>query len=584
MPSTYAFSQSDKLDIIIDEIGFGKFHVIAIIGLGWRIFDRASMFCLITLLEPYFRCKFNLSYIASSLYTSSVLISAALSSPLTGWLADTFGKRKTLLLFFSMSITTALLNVLSSSFLMITLTMACCGLFHNAQYFVYPYLLEFFSKSKRKCVTFIEIFYVAGLVLTGIVTKLCVENLSWQWAVVFCLIFPLIVALITMGNLPESPRYLLAKGEVIATVESLVQVAAMNMSNVDELELGRNYLWELSDNRSFEKIDTDNNFVNGSPSKRRQSVKNIQSASEGTIYHDFQNKLPESKVSGDEDENEEKSMLTFFKDLPTQLDDNALNRPSEGMRESNSNETNKICHDKASQIVSNKEGVLFQEDIDDSSDDQREDREKKEFLDDGNATISMQDITGRILVVCLIRYCSQVYRSTLRYASGQNFMHQSSEIQCNQCTASVSVTHLISFSIGTTFALLLTYALLGHVKRRLAMKVLVTVLFIMILPFYFKIPDWLMTGLYFCGSVPSECFYIVMNLYGSEVVPSSVRGFSVGLMTAAMVSGELTGSILATYFLHVYPRFALIFVHINVTVCLIVVFRYAIETKHMSLN
>ena len=584
MPSTYAFSQSDKLDIIIDEIGFGKFHVIAIIGLGWRIFDRASMFCLITLLEPYFRCKFNLSYIASSLYTSSVLISAALSSPLTGWLADTFGKRKTLLLFFSMSITTALLNVLSSSFLMITLTMACCGLFHNAQYFVYPYLLEFFSKSKRKCVTFIEIFYVAGLVLTGIVTKLCVENLSWQWAVVFCLIFPLIVALITIGSLPESPRYLLAKGEVIATVDSLVQVAATNRSNVNKLELSRNYLRELFEDGIFEKADIDSNFFDGSPSERRQSVTSFASASNGGAYPKIHNKLPESKVSDDEDEKEEESMLTFVNDLPTQVNDNALNRPREVLRGSNSKETHIICHEKVSRILSDKEEVSLNEAVDDSSDNQSEDREEKAFLEVGDTNISMQDIIGRIIVVCLIRYCSQVYRSTLRYASGQNFMHQSSEIQCNQCTASVSVTHLISFSIGTTFALVLTYTLLGHVKRRLAMKVLVTVLFIMILPFYFQIPDWLMTGLYFCGSVPSECFYIVMNLYGSEVVPSSVRGFSVGLMAAAMVSGEFTGSILATYFLHVYPLFALIFVHINVTVCLIVVFRYVIETKHMSLN
>ena len=62
----------------------------------------------------------------------------------------------------SMSFVTARLQIMSSSFTLLVITMAGCGIFDSAQFLVYPFILEFFCKSGRKHVSSVELFYVLG--------------------------------------------------------------------------------------------------------------------------------------------------------------------------------------------------------------------------------------------------------------------------------------------------------------------------------------------------------------------------------------------------------------------------------------
>ena len=54
MPASYTLLQHDRLDDIMDEIGQGRFHIFAVIGLGCRLFVRGSIVSLGTMFGPYF--------------------------------------------------------------------------------------------------------------------------------------------------------------------------------------------------------------------------------------------------------------------------------------------------------------------------------------------------------------------------------------------------------------------------------------------------------------------------------------------------------------------------------------------------
>ena len=503
MPASYTLLR-DRLDDIMNEIGHGRFHIFAVIGLGCRLFVRGTNFSLITMFEPYFKCKYDLSYFAASFYITAYLLSDAIFSPLNGWLANKYGKRKTLLLCSSMSAVTALLRIMSSSFTLLVITMAGCGIFDNAQFLVYPFILEFFCKSGRKHLSSVELFYVLGYASGVIVGYFCLKHLSWQWAIIICVIIPLIPVLISLAYLPESPRYLLANGDRVGAIKSLVQMSLTNNSCLDKKELIRTFTKALCEPFNDNDDSECDNYV---------------------------------LFDGD-DENKD-------------VDDN--NSHSFGSAE-------------------------------DGSSKQRKTSEEVSLLGDGEFKLSNKDLRQRILVVCLMAFMISVSRNAFLFASGQQYAKAHSEHECNQCSSSISINHLISVTVGSSIAIFISYNLIGRLKRRLALSGLITVLAIAIIPFYFHLPDWLVSGSFFIVSVINECLMLIRLVYCSEVVPSSVRGFASNLMVGFGGAGALIAALMATFVLHVSHFLTFLGLHTCILFCLIIVYRYVIETKDMSLN
>ena len=489
MPASYTLSQHDRLDDIMDEIGHGRFHVIAVIGLGCRIFVRGSVMSLTAILEPYFKCKFNQSYFAASFYVTAHLLSGAFTSPLTGWLANRYGKRNIMFLFSSMAVVTSLLHVMSSSFLMVAITMGCYGLFENAQFLVYPYLLEIFCKSGRKHISIVELFYVAGWASGVLSGYFCLKYSSWQWSIIICVIIPLIPVIITLGHIPESPRYLLANGDKIGTIKSLVEISLMNNPGADKADLIRKYtnvLFDVSNDRKDDDDDDDESF-SSSPA--------------------------EDPPSNDDVSSEESSLLI-----------------------------------------------------------------------DTDLKITNKDLWHRITIVCIIAFTISATRNAFVYASAQRYGKDFSKEHCNQCSPFVSTNRSISVIVGLTIAVFVSYNFIGRLKRRLALRGLITALAIAMLPFYLHLNDWLLACFFFIASVINECLLIVRLVYCTEVVRSSVRGFANNLMFAFAYGGNLVGAFMVTYALHVSPFLTFMSLHIYVLIGLVVIYRYVIETKDMSLN
>ena len=478
------------LDDIMEEIGCGTFHVIAVFGLGCRMFARGSIMNLTAMLEPYFKCRYDLTYYAASFYVTLYLISSALTTPLTGWLADTYGRRKTLLLFSCMSATTAMLHVMSSSFLMVTLTMAAYGLFENGQYLVYPYLLEFFSKSNRKYYSALLIFYIAGWATSVLVGYYCLNYLSWRFTVIFCVILPLIPAIITFGYMPESPLYLIAIEDRYGAVKSLVGINKTNMDDADKQQLILKYSRILYDDHAD---DDDHN----------------------------------------DDWSDESSLANFDDNWP-----------------------------------SNQETA----------------KDEDSLLHRGNSKISKKDSKQRIIVLCIIGFTISISQNALIYAAGQSYIGDSSGTHCSTCSTTVQVKHLISVAVGATVAAFVTCFIIGYVKRRLTMIVFTAILAVLMVPFYFQLSDWLLSVLFFIASVLTDSLATLKHVYCAEVMPSTLRGRASGFMSGFYLAGSVVAVMLATYFLHISHIYSFLFIHVCILTCLVVTYRYVIETKDMPLN
>ena len=499
MPPSYTLLQHDQLDDLMDKIGHGRFHIFAVIGLGCRLFVRGSIFSLRTMFEPYFKCKYDLSYFTASFYITTYLVCAAIFAPLNGWLGNKYGKRKTLLLCSSMSAVAAILHVMSSSFTLLVITMGGCGIFDSAQYLVYPFILEYFCKSGRKHVSSVEFFYVVGYASGVLVGYLCLKHLSWQWAIIICVIIPLIPVLISLAYLPESPRYLLANGDRVGAIKSLVQMSLTNNPGLDKKVL----------------------------------------------------------------------ICTFTKALFEPSSDNSD-------REGQYDDVVDDYHDDSYSQSSNL--------VEDGPSNERKETNGSAMLNGGHFKISREDLRQRILVVCAMAFMISVSRSAFLFASAQRFVKDHSEHECNQCSSSISINNLISVTVGSSIAIFISYNLVGRLKRRLALRGLITVLAIAIIPFYFHLPDWLVTGFFFIVSVINECLMLVRLVYCTEIVPSSVRGFVNNLMFAFAIGGALVAALMATYVLHISHFLTFLCLHICVIICLIVIYRFVIETKEMSLN
>jgi len=471
--------QRHKLDHIIDRIGFGNFQVISMLGLGCRIFVRGSILSTTAMLEPHFQCLYKLSPLSASFYLTGYLMSGAVASWPSGYISDIYGKRKAIILLCSMSAFIAFLQTLSQSFTMIVTTMLAFGLFENATFLVYPYLLEVFPISRRNYLTFMEVFFVVGFASGILVNYACLRYASWQIGIVISVILPLLFVIAFACFIPESPSYSLSVGDKKALDDALFQMMDKNDVKFDVEE------------RLSTSMDVESKY---------------NSSSEGNLS---------------DDDNELRTMLQNTKHQ------SRLNQ-----------------------------------------------------LEKGNSSMPLLEIFQRVLVSCVLRFTASIFRNVLVYESGQSFVLNN----CSECYVNVGITNLVSTCIGFSISIIGSYNLVRYFKRRLTFLGLLISLTFLVIPFYFGPSHWITATLIFASSVCADCLLVVLLVYISEIVPTSVRGLNIGLAIGSGYFGELSAAILATWVIHINFALFLNILHGIVVISLVVVYFFAIETKEVSLN
>ncbi|CAG2056141.1 unnamed protein product [Timema podura] len=225
-------------------IEHGKFHntLLFVCGLG-----QIAMVCQLYLssyLLPAAQCDFQMTAQEKGLLNSISYAGVILSSPLWGFLADTQGRKKILILSLAAD---GIIGVLSSF-------APTYGIFLAFRFFngfficspaavVYAYLGEFHNATTRpKAIILVSVFLPMGVValpglawlvipLTWNFVLLGITFNSWRLFVVLCALPSLITCLLIHNLLPESPKFLINQGKIDEALQVLKTMYVINTGN-----------------------------------------------------------------------------------------------------------------------------------------------------------------------------------------------------------------------------------------------------------------------------------------------------------------------------------------------------------------
>ena len=182
---------------------------------------------IVSFLLPIVTGAFALTGFQQGLLGSSALIGAFAGALVVSFLGDRMGRRN--LLLYSMAFYSAamILGAISpdAAFLIATRVAAGIAIGINVNIII-PYLAEFAPvKQRGHFVGSLAGFFGAGFVLAALIGYFVIQTMDSGWRIAQLIVgLPIILAVIWRRNLPESPRYLVAKGrvdEARAVVEKL---------------------------------------------------------------------------------------------------------------------------------------------------------------------------------------------------------------------------------------------------------------------------------------------------------------------------------------------------------------------------
>ncbi|XP_063991558.1 synaptic vesicle glycoprotein 2A-like isoform X2 [Diachasmimorpha longicaudata] len=232
--------QKTDYETAIRLCGYGKFHYGFILLCGMMFLSVALQNGVNAYILPSAECDLNLSSEQKGFLNVAFLIGGVLSSVFWGVSADAYGRKKILVWTLLIDSIVTLISSFSQTFHVLVTFRAINGFTIGAPgSLIYTYLGEFHSSKHRvKSICYVGFFWtLAWLILPGlawIVIPLKI-NLqfygltynSWQLFLALMALPTLMMGLILIGY-PESPKFLLARGQNREALEIVKNIYAIN--------------------------------------------------------------------------------------------------------------------------------------------------------------------------------------------------------------------------------------------------------------------------------------------------------------------------------------------------------------------
>ena len=221
--------QSLTLDEALERAGMGRFQkkLMVICGLGWAA--DAMEVLLISFALPAIAQEWNLSAAQKGLLGTAIFLGMLAGAWLWGWLSDRIGRKTGFMSTVAIDSLFGLLSAFAPSFGWLIGLRALTGFGVGGTLPVdYSIFAEYLPAQKRgRYLVLLEAFWALGSILAAGLAWLIVPRLGWRALLAVSALPGLIIFFIRRG-IPESPRYLLVKGQREQAAQVLAQVAAAN--------------------------------------------------------------------------------------------------------------------------------------------------------------------------------------------------------------------------------------------------------------------------------------------------------------------------------------------------------------------
>jgi len=222
--------------ILENKVGFGKYQYISYIFIGLTQFSDGSEIVALSILLPVLKAEWNISDDQQGLLGSVLFFGIFCGSLLGGWVSDKVGRRKALL---HASYIQFIVGVLSTFVTNVSVFIFVRGIFGVIIGFTIPLTPSLASELtpvdlRGKGVVAINFFFSLGKFFAVIVAKFCLDSLqsgNWRAMLIWCSMPSLFVFLGTWLYVKESPRFLIAVGQIEEGVEVLNYMGRVNMPN-----------------------------------------------------------------------------------------------------------------------------------------------------------------------------------------------------------------------------------------------------------------------------------------------------------------------------------------------------------------
>lgn len=220
------------VDEALSAMEFGKFQKLVLLYAGLGNFVDAMEIMLLSFTGPSVKSQWGLSSTEEGLLTTVVFAGMLLGATLWGLVSDAYGRRMGFLGIAILTSVSALLSSFSPNYIALLVLRCSVGIGLGGGPVFSSWFLEFVPASSRgKWMVIFSTFWTLGTVFEASLAWVVMPRLNWRWLLGLSSL-PSLALLLPYGLVPESPRYLCAKGRVIDAQHILEKIALLNRTKL----------------------------------------------------------------------------------------------------------------------------------------------------------------------------------------------------------------------------------------------------------------------------------------------------------------------------------------------------------------
>ena len=215
-------------DDAIEAAGMGKFQYILLLitGLCWTA-ESMEMLLLSFIKQPL-QCQWNISDVRAAAVTTSVGVGMFIGSTSWGVIGDRFGRRVAFIASTAFTFILGLVSAIAPNYITLVLARGAVGFGIGGIPVSFSLLMEFLPSSQRGTWGMgLSLFWSLGAIFEAAVAMIVLPTLGWR-ALVAVSSVPLGFVLLSAFLVPESPRYLAARGKLDEAQTVVTRVAEVN--------------------------------------------------------------------------------------------------------------------------------------------------------------------------------------------------------------------------------------------------------------------------------------------------------------------------------------------------------------------